>query len=218
LVQGFLQSALPFTLISWGERHIDSGLAGLLNSTPPLFVFLFGFATLRRAAGVGRKLFGVALGFAGVLFVLGVDSLQGLGSETLAQLAVTGASVSYALAALYGRRFAGQPAIVTAARAMAMAALLMLPLACALDRPWELAPSAEGLAAVVLLAVFSTALAMIIFFRLLRTIGSLGTTSGSYLRAGFSVLLGVGLLGEPVTWSLAAGLALILAGVAAVNR
>ncbi len=217
LVQGVLQSALPFTLISWGEKHIDSGLAGLLNSTPPLFAFLITFFVLREGGATLRKFLGVATGFAGVGVILGPEILSGSGDSALGQLAVTGASLSYALAAIYARRFAGQPALLTAACSMAMATILMLPVSLYADEPWTLAPSPEAIWSVLALGVFSTALAMIIYFRLVKTLGVLGVTSGSYLRAGFSVLLGILLLDESLSLSLAVGLVLIFLGVAIVT-
>lgn len=220
LVQGALQSALPFTLISWGEAHITSGLAGVLNATPPMFVLAMALTTGRgRQAISGRKIAGVALGLAGVAVTVGIDALSGIGTAaTLAQAAVLGASLCYALAPLWGQRFAKLPAIVTAAGAMSCAAILMVPAAAILDRPWMLAqPPAQAVGAVLALAIVCTALAMVIYFRLIRTIGALGTTSGSYLRAGFAVILGTTLLGESFTWSTLAGMGLILAGVIAVT-
>lgn len=217
LMQGVVQSALPFTLISWGEKHIDSGLAGLLNATPPLFAFLISFFILREEGAVLRKIVGVAMGFAGVVVVLGPDVLAGSSQSVLGQVAVTGASLSYAVAAIYARRFAGVSPLVTAACSMTMATLLMLPLSLYLDRPWELAPSTEAVWSVVSLGVLSTALAMVIYFRLVQTLGALGVTTGSYLRAGFSVLLGIALLHEELSSGLAIGLPLILLGVAIVT-
>lgn len=217
LVQGVLQSALPFTLISWGEKHIDSGLAGLLNSTPPLFAFLITFFILREGGAAMRKFLGVATGFAGAAVILGPEILAGSGNSVLGQLAITGASLSYAVAAIYARRFSGQPALLTAACSMTMAAILILPVSLYVDHPWTLAPSSEAIWSVVVLGVFSTALAMIIYFRLVKTLGTLGVTSGSYLRAGFSVLLGIMLLDEALSLSLAIGLVLIFLGVAIVT-
>lgn len=220
LVQGALQSALPFTLISWGEAHITSGLAGVLNATPPMFVLAIALMTGRgRQAISGRKIAGVALGLAGVAVTMGIDALSGIGTAApLAQAAVLGASLCYALAPLWGQRFAKLPAIVTAAGAMSCAAILMLPAAAILERPWTLAlPPAQAIGAVIALAVVCTALAMVIYFRLIRTIGPLGTTSGSYLRAGFAVILGTTLLGESFTWSILAGMVLILTGVVTVT-
>ncbi|QQO14373.1 EamA family transporter [Bradyrhizobium diazoefficiens] len=218
LVQGLLQSALPFTLISWGETHIASGLAGVLNATPPIFVLVIAMMTVRGRRTIdGQKILGVGLGLAGVILTIGFDARQGLEAAPLAQAAVLGASLCYALAPIWGQRFSCLPAIVTAAGAMSCAAILMLPAATVLEHPWTLAPTAQALAAVIGLAVVCTALAMVIYFRLIRTLGPLGTTSGSYLRAGLAVALGTALLGERFTWSVLAGMALILAGVIAVT-
>jgi drug/metabolite transporter (DMT)-like permease len=218
-VQGLLQSALPFTLISWGEMHIASGLAGVLNATPPMFVLAIAMMTGRgRRTISGQKIFCVGLGLAGVTMTIGIDALGGVGTAPpLAQVAVLGASLCYALAPIWGQRFSALPAIVTAAGAMSCAASLMLPAAVILERPWTLVPTAQAIAAVIGLAVVCTALAMVIYFRLIRTLGPLGTTSGSYLRAGFAVVLGTVWLDESFGWSMLAGMALIVAGVVAVT-
>lgn len=217
-VQGLLQSALPFTLISWGEAHIASGLAGVLNATPPMFVLAIVTGRGRQTIS-GRKIVGVGLGLAGVAVTMGLDALSGIGTASpLAQAAVLGASLCYALAPIWGQRFSKLPPIVTAAGAMSCAAILMLPAAAVLERPWALPPPpADAIAAVIVLAVICTAFAMVIYFRLIRTLGPLGTTGGSYLRAGFAVALGIAWLGERFTWSSMAGMALILAGVVAIT-
>ena len=217
LVQGILQSALPFTLISWGEQHIDSGLAGLLNSTPPLFAFLITFFVLGERGAPVRKFIGVAIGLAGVLAILGPDILDGSSASVQGQLAVTGASMSYALAAVYARRFSGLPPLVTAACSLTMAAAVMLPVAIAADHPWTLTPAGQAVASIAALGVLSTALAMVIYFRLVRTLGALGVTSGSYLRAGLSIVLGMYFLNEPLFPSRLLGLFLIFASVAIIT-
>jgi drug/metabolite transporter (DMT)-like permease len=219
LVQGLLQSALPFTLISWGEMHIASGLAGVLNATPPMFVLVITMMTGRgRRTISGEKIIGVGLGLASVAVTIGIDALSGIGTTApMAQLAVLGASLCYALAPIWGQRFSRLPAIVTAAGAMSCAAILMVPAAIVVERPWTLAPTSHAVAAVIGLAVVCTALATVIYFRLIRTLGPLGTTSGSYLRAGFAVALGTAWLAEDFTWSVLAGMTLIVAGVIAVT-
>jgi drug/metabolite transporter (DMT)-like permease len=153
----------------------------------------------------------------GVIAVVGPDALRGIGAAPLAQIAILGASLSYAAAPLWARRFAGQPAVVTAAGAMIGASVVMVPAAFILDRPWTLSPSAQSIVAALALAILSTGLAMTIFFRLLGTLGALGTTSGSYLRAGVSVVLGMLFLGESFSASAALGMALIVVGVPLVN-
>jgi drug/metabolite transporter (DMT)-like permease len=218
-VQGLLQSVLPFTLISWGEEHIASGLAGVLNATPPMFVLLITLATQYEGGRVGtQKILGIGLGLAGVLVIIGAEALRGVGTAApLAQGAVLAASLCYALAPMWGRRFGQLPAIVTAAGSMSCAALLMLPASLVIDRPWTLAPTPAAVGAVAVLAVLCTAIATIIYFRLVRTLGALATTSGSYLRAGFSVAFGILFLGENFTWSTLSGMVLIIVGVVAVT-
>jgi len=218
-VQGLLQSALPFTLISWGEMHIGSGLAGVLNATPPMFVLLLAMATGNSGQRIAaRKIIGVGLGLAGVLVTIDLQSLRDLDTAApLAQFAVLGASLCYALAPIWGRRFRGLPDIVTAAGAMSCAAATMLPAALVLETPWRLTPPPSAIAAVIVLGVVCTAIAMVIYFRLIRTLGALGVTSGSYLRAGFAVILGTLFLGESFTWWNSLGMALILIGVVAVT-
>jgi drug/metabolite transporter (DMT)-like permease len=218
VVQGVLQSALPFTLIAWGEVFIASGLAGVLNATPPLFVFLITSFITRDAPLDRRKAVGVAIGLCGVVAIVGLDALRGVGAAPLAQIAILGASLSYAIAPLWAQRFAAQPAVVTAAGSMIGASVVMVPAALILERPWTLTPSSPSIAASLILAVLSTGLAMTILFRLLGTLGALGTTSGSYLRAGISVVFGVLLLGENFSAFAAIGMALIVLGVALVNR
>lgn len=218
-LQGLLQSALPFTLISWGEIHLPSGLAGVMNSTVPMFVFLISVFVLGAAPFVARKFLGVVLGLAGVAAMAGLGSMAGVGEvNLLAVLAVLGASVSYACGALFGHRFDDQPAIVTASASLLCGSLLMVPLALWHDKPWTLAPSTDSTLAVAALSLLSTALASTIFFRLIKTLGSLATTTNAYLRAIFSVFLGVVFLGEPLGWNMVIGTGLILAGVALVTR
>ncbi|AEV37796.1 protein containing DUF6, transmembrane [Pseudovibrio sp. FO-BEG1] len=214
LVQGILQNALPFTLISWGQLHITSGLAGLLNTTPSLFVFLISYFVFRNSTADIRKFLGILIGFAGVIVIIGPTAFAGEQNSTLGQLAITGASLCYALAAFNAKRFFNQPPLLTAACSMALAACLMAPIAFILDEPQNLSPTVEALTSVLALGVLSTAIAMVIYFRLIRTLGPLGVTTGSYMRAGFSVALGALILGESLTPHLMLGLLLIFTGVA----
>ena len=219
LVQGLLQSTLPFTLITWGEKHIASGLAGVLNATPPMFVLLIAVATGYRGQSITlQKIIGVGLGLTGVLVTIGFQSLHEINTAApLAQTAVLAASLCYALAPMWGQRFSDLPAVVTAAGAMSFAAITILPAAMIMDHPWTLVVTVKSVLALVVLAILCTAIAMIIYFRLVRTLGPLGTTSGSYLRAGFAVALGILFLGEEFTWSTIAGMTLIILGVVAVT-
>lgn len=194
-----------------------SGLAGVLNATSPLFVFLSTvFVTRHEPTGVLR-LAGAALGFTGVALIIGVDVLAGLGQQVVGQLAALFSAALYGASAIYGRRFQHLPAPVTAVGATLWAVAVLVPAAMIVDRPWTLSPSNTALAAAGVLGVFCTAGALMICFRLVRTLGSLGTASQSYLRAGVSVLLGVVFLGEQITAVVGAGLVAAVAGVALIN-
>ncbi|MEM6492052.1 MAG: EamA family transporter, partial [Pseudomonadota bacterium] len=118
---------------------------------------------------------------------------------------------------LYGQRFRDEPALATAACTLTIAAAILLPPALIVDQPWTLRPSAEALAIALALGLFSTGLAFLIYFRLIRTLGSLGVASQAYLRAAVALAIGVLILGETLSWSAAAGVALAIAGVAAIN-
>lgn len=215
-VQGCLNSVIPFSLIAWGQQYIDSGLAGILNATPPLFVLLITWLWTRHEPITGRKLAGVVSGLAGVTLIIGVDALGGFGTHTLAQIAITVASVSYAGAVIYGHRLSYISPAATAAGTLICGTLILVPASLALEAPWTLTPSLHSVLAVAALAVFSTGIALMIYFRLLRTLGSMGLASNSYLRAGISVLLGVVFLGEQLTAPMIGGLVLIVAGVVAI--
>jgi drug/metabolite transporter (DMT)-like permease len=217
LVQGALQSAVPFTLISWGETHVDSGLAGVVNATPPMFVFVISAFVLGTTPFALSRFAGVVLGLVGVAVIAGIGSANITAANVLAVLAVLGASLCYALGAIHGHRFDKLPTVVTASGSLIMGSLFMVPISCVVDRPWTLSPAPRATLAVLALAVFSTAVGSLVFFRLLKTLGSLATTSNAYLRALVSVLLGVIFLGEPLTVNIVAGGLLVVVGVPLVT-
>lgn len=219
LLQACLNSVLPFTLIAWAERSVDAGLATILNSTSPIFIFLLGLGL-----GVGgaekptlRRLFGVGAGLAGICLIVGFEALNGLGHSLLAQLGLVAAAVCYGCAAMFGRVFKGLDPMVPAAGSLLSGAAMLLPASLALDRPWTLAPSAASMGAVLALAVLSTALAFTIYFRLIKTLGPMSTAAQAYLRVPIGVTIGVVFLGEtlaPTAWM---GLACVVAGVVAMT-
>jgi drug/metabolite transporter (DMT)-like permease len=217
LFQACLNSVIPFTLIAWAERTVDAGLATILNSTSPIFAFLLTAIITRHEALTGRKLFGIAAGIVGTCLIVGVQAFNGLGQELWAQLAIVAATVCYAGAAIFGRGFKGLDPIMPAAGSMICGAALLIPVSLVVDRPWTLTPSTESVLALLGLSVFSTALAFVIYFRLLQTLGSVGTTAQAYLRVPIGVAIGVVFLGESLTPSAWAGLICVIIGVAAMT-
>ena len=217
LFQACLNSVIPFTLIAWAERTVDAGLATILNSTSPIFTFLLTVAITRHEAVTTRKLFGVVAGIAGTCLIVGVQALGGLGQELLAQLAIVLATVCYAGAAIFGKGFKGLDPIMPAAGSLICGAAILIPISFVVDRPWTLAPSMDSVLALLGLSVVSTALAFVIYFRLVQTLGSVGTTAQAYLRVPIGVAISVFFLGETLTSTAWAGLACVIVGVAAMT-
>ena len=217
MFQACLNSVVPFTLIAWAERDVDAGLATILNSTSPIFTFLLTAAVTRHEPATARKLLGVVAGIVGTAIIVGTQALDGLGWELWAQLAIVAATICYAGAAIFGRSFKGLDPMMPAAGSMLCGAALLIPASLVLDRPWALAPSSSSLAALIGLSLFSTALAFVIYFRLVQTLGSVGTTSQAYLRVPIGVGIGALVLGEALPPSAWAGMLCVLLGVAAMT-
>lgn len=216
-LQACLNSVLPFTLIAWAERSVDAGLATILNSTSPIFIFLLGLCMGGAEKPTLRRLFGVGAGLAGICLIVGFEALHGLGHSLLAQLGLVAAAVCYGCAAMFGRVFKGLDPMVPAAGSLLSGAAMLLPASIAIDRPWTLSPSAASMMAVLALAVLSTALAFTIYFRLIKTLGPMSTAAQAYLRVPIGVMIGVVFLGEALSPTAWIGLACIVAGVVAMT-
>ncbi|WP_241299645.1 DMT family transporter [Burkholderia stabilis] len=216
-VQALLNSVVPFTLIAWAERSVEAGLATILNSASPVLAFAGTWLITRHEQVTPRKLFGVVAGLAGISLVVGVGAFEGLGRQLVPQLAIVAATVCYAGAAIYGRSFKGLSPAAPAAGSLIVGAIVLVPASVVVDRPWTLHPSPHSLMALAALAVFSTALAFVIYFRLVQTLGSVGTTAQAYLRVPIGVGISIVLLGESLSASAWLGLACVVAGVAAMT-
>jgi drug/metabolite transporter (DMT)-like permease len=217
MFQACLNSVIPFTLIAWAERSVDAGLATILNSTSPIFTFLLTVVITRHEAVTARKLLGVIAGIAGTSLIVGVQAFNGLGEALMAQLAIVAATVCYAGAAIFGRGFKGLDPIMPAAGSLICGAAILIPVSIVVDRPWTLTPSTSSVLALLGLAIFSTALAFVIYFRLIQTLGSVGTTAQAYLRVPIGVAIGVMWLGETLSPAAWAGLVCVIIGVAAMT-
>ena len=208
---------IPFTLIAWAERTVDAGLATILNSTSPIFAFLLTVAITRHEPVTARKLFGVVAGVCGICLIIGVQAFGGLGEQLAAQIAIVVATICYAGAAVFSRGFKSLDPMAPAAGSLLCGAAILLPVSIVVERPWTLAPSANSMLALLGLAVFSTASAFVIYFRLIQTLGSVGTTAQAYLRAPIGVALSVLLLGESLSPTAWIGLGCVVIGVAAMT-
>lgn len=217
---GLLNNVIPFSLIVGGQQHIASGVASILNAATPLFTVLFAHFLTADEKMTGNRLAGVLIGFLGVAVMVGLDAVQDLGGHVAAQLMCVSATISYALASIYGRRFRtmGVPPLVTATGQVVAASVLLLPAVLLVDRPWTLPmPSMAAMGAVAGLAVLSTALAYVLFFRLLATAGASNLALVTFLIPVSAILLGFLFLDEVLLPRHLAGMALIGLGLAAID-
>ncbi|MGW1421829.1 DMT family transporter [Bradyrhizobium manausense] len=215
--QAVLNSVIPWTLIAWGERHVGAALATILNSAGPIFTFLLTAMVTRHEATMPRKLFGVAAGMAGILLIVGVDAFHDIGSGIIAEAAIVAATICYACAAIFGRSFKGLDPMAPAAGSLLAGAAVLIPASLVSEQPWTLSPSLSSVLALLALATFSTAAAFAIYFRLIQTLGSVGTTAQAYLRVPIGVAISVAFLGETLSQTAWVGLACVVLGVAAMT-
>jgi len=217
---GLLNNVIPFSLFAWGQHHIASGLAAILNATTPLFGVLVAHALTEDERLTPAKAVGVTAGFVGVVVLMGPDALHGLGSGTLAQFACLSAALTYAFAGIFGRRFRrmGIPPMVTATGQVTASSVMLLPLALLVEHPWTLLPlHAATWAAVVGLGVLSTAVAYVLYFRVLATAGATNVLLVTLLIPVSAILLGVLVLGESLLPRHFLGMALIGAGLGCID-
>ncbi|TWT14875.1 DMT family transporter [Reyranella sp. CPCC 100927] len=217
---GFLNNVLPFTLIFWGQMQIGAGLASILNATTPLWTVVVAHLLTSDEKMNAGKLAGVLLGIAGVAALIGPSAVAGFSGDVPAMIAVVLATLSYAFAGIFGRRFArmGLAPLSVATGQVTAATIMMLPLALAVDRPWLLAPpGTTAIAALVGLAVISTALAYVIYFRLLATAGATNLLLVTFLIPPSALAFGMLLLDEPLLSRHVVGLVLIGGGLVAID-
>jgi drug/metabolite transporter (DMT)-like permease len=215
-----LNNALPFALFGWSQTHIASGLASILNATTPIWGVVVAHVLTQDERMSPRKLAGVLLGFGGVATMIGPSLLSNLGTGALAQLACVAASLSYALAAVWAKRFRrlGVSAISVTTGQLTAGAVMMLPLSLLVDRPWTQAfPPLSAWAAIAALALLCTAFGYVLYFRLIERAGATNALLVTLLVPPVAIILGWLFLGEQLAAQDFAGLALIAFGLAAID-
>jgi drug/metabolite transporter (DMT)-like permease len=220
LGMGLLNNVVPFCLIVWGQHRIASGLAAILNATTPLFTVLVAHLLTRDEKLTTLKAAGVVVGFGGAAVMIGPAALGGAGSQVVAQLACLAAALCYAFAGIFGRRFRrmGVSPLATAAGQVSASTLLLLPIVLLADRPWTLAmPHAATWGAVVGVGLLSTALAYVLYFRILAVAGATNLLLVTFLIPLSAILLGALVLGERLLVRHFAGMALIGVGLAFID-
>lgn len=219
-IMGIISNVLPFSLIFWAQKTITSGLASILIATTSMFTIIIAHLFLRDERMSLNKTVGVGFGLVGVVVLLGGDVRDGVGLTTAGIAACLIAALAYACAGVYGRRFAawGVSAEGAACGQLIASTMILLPIVPLVDQPWTLAaPSRDAVFAVLFLALFSTALAFVVYFHLLQRAGAVNVALVSLLVPVSAVLLGVFVLGESLAGHQFAGLVLIAAGLAVID-
>ncbi|MBL0022301.1 MAG: DMT family transporter [Sphingomonadales bacterium] len=220
MVVGALNCALPFILFFWGQQYLDSGYASILNATTPIWGVVVAHFMTHDEKATPARIVGVLVGMAGIIVMVGPDAMKGLSNNLLAQIACIISTLFYSFAAIYGRRLSQtqMTPMVVATGQTAMAALFMLPVVLLFDQPWAMAmPRLDSTLAGVTLALLSTALAYILFFRLIDRAGASNAQLVAFLMPILAVILGIAFLGESLSSGQIAGAGLIAVGLAILD-
>ena len=217
LVMGLLNNVVPFSLIAFGEVRIASGLASILNATTPIFTVIAAHGLTDNEKATAGRLVGVLFGFAGTAVLVGPAAMRGYGS-LVGEAACLLAAISYAFAGIYGRRFSALMPLKVATGQITASTVVLLPVVAAVDRPWTLPlPGMAVWLSILGIALLCTALAYIVYFRLLAAAGATNLLLVTFLLPVSSLLLGWSMLGETVGPSAFGGMALIGLGLAAID-
>jgi drug/metabolite transporter (DMT)-like permease len=217
-IMALFNNAIPFCLITWGQKYITAGLASILIATTPLFGAAIAHVVTHDERLNAPRIVGLMIGFLGVVVMIGPDLLRDLGTDVVAQLAVLASAVMYAGSIVYGRRFRHHPPTAIACGQLIAASFLLFIPTMVIDQPWSLAaPSMAPLLAMFGLGLLSTGVGFIIFLSVLARAGATNLMIVNFLNPVSAILLGGLFLGEILTQLQIVGMAAIAVGLAAID-
>lgn len=220
VIMGIINNVIPFTLLTWGQMYVASGVASILNATTPIFTALIAHvATVDEKLTANRAL-GTGLGLVGVAVMIGGSSLTSMSHHLAGELAILAAAISYGFSSVFARRFSaiGVSPLASATGLLTASTVMLVPAMLIVDQPWLRAwPSMPVIAAVVSSAVIATTIAYLIYFRLVATAGATNLMLVTFLMPVTAITLGIVVLGEELALRHVAGLALIALGLAAID-
>lgn len=218
LLLGLLHNVLPFSLILWGQQHVASGLASILNATTPLFTIIVAHVATDDDKLTAPRIAGLIAGFIGVVLMIGPSLTQGFDAYAAAELACLAAALTYGFAGVYARRFKREAPLATAAGQLSASTLILLPVVALIDKPWLLPmPSLNAWSALLGLAILSTALAFIVYFKILNSAGATNALLVTFLVPVSAILLGALVLDERLAPYHFVGMTAIAIGLAAID-
>lgn len=213
ILAGFVGNAVPFVLISWGEKTVDAGLASILMGIMPIATLVLAHFFTGNEPMTARKMSGVVIGFAGIVILVGPAVLLRLGADGISQLAILGAAVCYSVNAIMTKALLEFPRRITGAAILLAGGLTTLPIAFLFEQPWALSPGMVSTVAVLLLSVFPTAIAMLLIFEVLDRQGAGFFGQVNLLVPIFGVAWAALVLGEVPDFAAILALMLILSGI-----
>ncbi len=217
-LMGFFNNVIPFSLIVWGETKVAPGLAAVLNATTPFFSVIVAHLSTQNEKLTWNRMAGALVGLSGVAALVGFDAMKNLGSDLVYQLAIVGASISYGICTIFGRRLAGIPPLVSSASQTAASSLMLLPLMFFIDQPQYLnMPSTNVLVSLLALALLCTATAYVIFFNIVKRAGMTNVTLVTFLVPVSAMMLGALFLNEQISTRHFLGMAVIGIGLALID-
>lgn len=218
-VMGFLYNAVPYVLLSWGQQYIDSAPAAILIGTTPLFTMILAHLFMANDRLTSTKTVGVIVGFGGLVVLLAPALLGGLQATIWGLLAAVVAAASYGGAIVYAqKKLRGLPPLVGPTAQLTMAAIYLLPLSFVVERPYTMSlPSWSAIGSLLLLTVFSTALAFVIYYRAMEISSATTLSMVTYMIPIVATILGVIVLHERLGWNAYLGCVLVVLGVMVVN-
>lgn len=217
-MMGLLNNAIPFSLLVWGQTEISSSLASIINAGTPFFTVAVAYVFLKDERLSALKIGGVVIGFIGILVLFGPDALSAGTAGFWGQIACVGATISYAFAGVFGRRFGSLPPLATATGQVTSSTIILLPLVLLVDQPWALPmPGWDVIGSVIGIAIGSTTIAYILFFRILQTSGATNVMLVTFLVPVSAIVLGTLVLGEVLLPKHMLGMALIGLGLAIID-
>jgi len=214
---GLINNAIPFSLITWEQTHVEGGIASIMNATVACFAVVLAHFLTRDEKLTARKALGVTIGFLGAYVLLRPELQGGVSMRGFGELAGLLASLSLALAGIFGKRFKAQPPMVTATGMLTCSSLIMFPLIMVVDQPWTLVPNAEGAGAIAGLVLLSTVVAYVLYFSVLRSAGATNLLLVTLLMPISAHILGALFLSEPLYVSSALGMLCILVGLSIID-
>ena len=217
IVLGMLTAAIPYAAVAWGQARIDSSLGGILFATIPAFSVLIAPLMLGDEGFTAERLLGAAIGFGGVVLVVGPTAFSGMAAQALGAVVTVIAAFSYATGGIYARRHPNLSPVVMAAGQLVIGSAILIPLSLIADAPWTLQPSTVAIGSLITVALFSTAVPSLLLFWLVRNAGATNASLLAFFMPVAAVLLGVGLLGEQLSWSAIAGFGSIILGATIVT-